>query len=103
MGVCHRRALTAGRRAASAGLAQVAQDPLERVDDLLAGGAALVEAQLQVERLGRRPEREDIVLRAPRSGLRGRLAHLLARDTPLAGDLLDQGRHFLWRILPNYL
>src|SRR6185312_8547621 len=92
------------RRAASAlGLAEVFQDRFERVDDLVARGAALVEAELEVERLGGRPEGEYIVLRAARFRLGGRFADLLAGGAPLAGDLLDQGGHFLWCILPNHL
>src|SRR5437867_4983058 len=84
-------------------LAQVAEDRLERVDDLVARCPALVEAESQVERLGRRPEREHVVLRAPGLRLRRRLAKLLARRAALAGDLFDEGSHFLGGLLPNYL
>ena len=47
--------------------------------------------------------REDVVLRAAGLRLGRRLAQLLARGAALAGDLLDQGGHFLRRLLPNYL
>src|SRR4029079_12770833 len=85
------------------GLAQLADDGLERLDHFVPRGAALVEAELEVERLGRRPEGEDVVLRAswPRPGRR--LAHLLPCDAALTGDLLDEGGHFLGGILSNYL
>ena len=65
-----RAGATSSRRTAGSGgyflAAQVPEDGLERVDDLVARRAALVEAQLQVERLGRRPEGEDVVLRPAR-------------------------------------
>src|SRR4051812_32893005 len=89
--------------AALLALAQVLDDRLERVDDLVARGPALVETQLQIEGLGRRAEGEDVVLRA--AGLRlGRgVAQLLAGGAALAGDLLDEGGHFLRGVLSNYL
>src|SRR6187549_2138145 len=76
-------------------LAEVANDPLERVDDFVAAGAALGEAQFEIERLGRRAVGEHVVLRPARRGLAGRLAELLAgRRTALAGHLLDERGHF---------
>jgi len=65
------------------GLAELAQDLLERVDDFLARDAAARKTQLQVELLGGRPECEDVVLGTPRFRLRGGLAQLLARGAAL--------------------
>src|SRR5205807_5748866 len=81
----------ARRRRRSLAFSEIPQDGFERVDDLVARRTRLVETQLQVERLGRRPEREHVVFRA--SGLRfgSRLAHLLACDAPLTGELFDEG------------
>src|SRR5581483_1051588 len=82
---------------------QVPDDGFERVDDLVAADAALREVQLQVERFGRGPVGEHVVLRPAGLRLRGRLAELLAGGAALAGDLLDEGGHFLRGFLPNHL
>src|SRR5262249_36606424 len=93
-----------GRAASAARLfSQVAQDRLERLDDLVAAGAALRDAELQVERLGRRPVGECVVLRPAHLRPRGLLADLLARGAALAGDFLDEGGHFRRGLLPNDL
>src|SRR5439155_18751715 len=84
-------------------LAELADDGLERVDDLVAIDAALREADLQIELLGRGPIGEYVLLWPSRLRLRRRLPQLLARGAPLAGDLFNQGGHFLGRLLPNYL
>src|SRR6266508_5476329 len=86
------------------GLAEVANDRFERVDDFVPAGAALGKADFEVERFGRRPVGEDVVLGAPRPRLGGGGAQLLpCGGAALAGEFLDQGGHFLGRILPNYL
>src|SRR5262249_32099985 len=84
-------------------LAEVAQDRLERVDDLFARRAALVEAELEVERLRRRPEGEHVVLGAPWLRLGGGLPQLPPCGPALARNLLHERGHFLGRILPNHL
>src|SRR5579884_4131518 len=100
------RTAAAGRRGARGPatrllvLAELAEDAFERVDDLVARDAALAEIQLQVERLGRRPVREDVMLRPPRLRLGGLLAELLAGGAALAGDFFDEGGHFLRGLLP---
>src|SRR5438445_12926285 len=84
-------------------LTEFADDRLERVDDLIAIDAALREADLQIELLGWGPIGEHVLLRPSRLRLRRRLPELLARRAALAGDLFNQGGHFLGRLLPNYL
>src|SRR5438477_3832277 len=82
---------------------QVAEDRLESVDDLFARRARLLEAELEVEELRWRAVGEHVVLRAPWLGMGRRLPQLLPGGAALAGDPLDQRRHFLGRVLPNNL
>ena len=64
------------------GLAELAQDLLERVDHFVAGDAAARETELQVEQLRRRPEREHVVLRPTRLRLGRLVAQLLPGAPP---------------------
>src|SRR5437763_11594982 len=86
-----------------AALAKFLEDGFKRADDLVLRRAALAKRQLEVEGLVRRPVGEYERLRTPRLRLGGRLSQLLARRAALAGNLLEECRHFLGRLLPNYL
>ena len=58
----------------------------------------------RLKRLGRRPILEDERLGPPRLRFRHDPARLFARHAvAIAGQLLDQGDHFLRILLPNYL
>src|SRR5262245_2316959 len=78
---------------------ELADDRFERFDDLVLRGATLRKTQFQIERFGGRTIREDVMLRAAGLRLRRCLAQLLPRGSALAGDLLDERRHFLRRLL----
>ena len=72
---------------------QLAEDRFQRLDDVVTRRPRFGEAQFEVERLGGRPVRENVVLRA---------AGLLARGAALTCDLLDKAVIF-HGILANYL
>src|SRR5436309_9684305 len=83
--------------------AELANDGFERVDDFVPIDAGLGETQPEVELFGRRPVREHELFGTPGARPRRFLAQLLPRRTALAGNFLDEGRHFLGCILPNHL
>src|SRR5207245_8447825 len=68
---------------------QLAQDRLERVDDLVAVDAALRKAEAQIELLRGRPVGKNVLLRPARLRPGGLVAQLLACGAPLAGTFLD--------------
>src|SRR5207237_6594465 len=81
---------------------QLFDNGLQRFDHFIAIDARLRESQLQPEGLGGRLVAEDIGLRAARLRLGGFFPDGFASGAS-ARDLLDQGDHFLWVALSNYL
>ena len=84
-------------------LAELSKKPFQRFDDFVALHAGLPETDLEIELLGWRPIREDVMLRPAGLGLGNGLPKLLAGRAALAGDSFDEGGHFFRRFLSNHL